>query len=123
MAEPFFQLRPFAGTVWPALPDANLSLVWHAYRELDRSQWLTPAAIEEGQVAQLRHLLTHCKATVPYYRQSLRGCDPLQVHTLADFRRLPILERRSNCRRGCNWGRRSPPRGRAASASRCGRPT
>jgi len=91
---PFFRLRtPPSG---PALPDA-CSGVWSTYLALDRSQWLDPAEIERQQLEQARSLLAHCNAHVPYYREMFRaaGIVPHAVHTMDDFRRIPLLSRRT----------------------------
>ncbi|HEV3386436.1 MAG TPA: AMP-binding protein [Gemmata sp.] len=91
----FFHLRPPAGTVWPAVPVAEVSQIWAAYRELDRTQWLGPAEIEESQLRQLGALLTHCYDSVPYYRRLLdeAGLSARSSLSMADYRRLPLLTR------------------------------
>ncbi|MBL8794330.1 MAG: hypothetical protein JNM56_10530, partial [Planctomycetia bacterium] len=43
----FFRLRTIAGNTWPPLPDSPLAQVWTAYGELDRTQWLSPAELEQ----------------------------------------------------------------------------
>jgi len=91
----FFRLQPVPSNTWPALPNGALAQVWTAYQALDRTQWLDPATIERQQLAQVRELLTHCVAHIPYYRDQLAraGIVPADVQTLADFRRLPLLNR------------------------------
>jgi phenylacetate-CoA ligase len=93
----FFRLRTIPGNAWPPLPGAEGSAVWAAYLELDRTQWLDPTELERGQLAQARTLLAHCMAHVPYYRRLLTAADivPQNIATLADFRRIPILPRRT----------------------------
>ena len=59
---PFFHLRPTLGTVWPGLPSPQAASLWSAYLELDRTQWLAPAEIEQLQLRQVRALLAHCAA-------------------------------------------------------------
>jgi phenylacetate-CoA ligase len=92
----FFHLRTVPGYHWPALPDAVFSQLWNAYLELDRLQWLGPDEIQQRQVQQLRALLTHAAAHVPYYRELLAGAQLVseRLQTLDDFRRLPLLPRR-----------------------------
>lgn len=91
----FFHLRSIPGNTWPNLPEGSLAQVWTAYRTLERTQWLEPAELEQRQFAQLRTLLAHCAAQVPYYRQlfAAAGISPAAVRTPEDFRRLPILTR------------------------------
>jgi len=95
--EPPFAWRKFPGVVWPHVPLPQASSLWAAYGELDRTQWLEPAAIVEGQLAQARVLLSHCLTQVPYYREHLRqaGIEPAGMRTPADFRRIPLLQRRT----------------------------
>jgi phenylacetate-CoA ligase len=91
----FFHLRTLPGRVWPAVPVPEVSLVWAAYQELDRTQWLTPQELEEQQLTQLRALLLHCFHQVPYYRRLLAdaGISSRPIDSLAEFRRLPLLTR------------------------------
>ena len=91
----FFQVRSLAGSVWPPIPVPEASQVWAAYRELDRTQWLTPPELEELQFRQLRALLMHCFHEVPYYRRLLTeaGMGGRPIKSFSDFRKLPILTR------------------------------
>jgi len=79
------------------MPTPEASQIWSAYLELDRTQWLDPETIEQQQLAQLRTLLGHAVRNVPYYRRLLTaaGIVPDQIRTLDDFRRIPILQRRT----------------------------
>ncbi len=93
----FFRPRTIAGNTWPSLPIPRSAQVWAAYLALDRSQWLDPAEIERQQLAQARLLLEHCRQHVPFYTQLFAeaGIVPDKVQTLADFRRIPLLSRRT----------------------------
>jgi phenylacetate-CoA ligase len=91
----FFHLRSLPGRVWPPVPLPEASMVWAAYQELDRTQWLTPQELEEHQLRQLRALLLHCFHQVPYYRRLLAeaGISSRPISSLDEFRRLPLLTR------------------------------
>lgn len=89
----FFKIRSVPGSVWPPIVHPNASLVWSAYRELDRTQWLSAAELEAGQLRQLRALLQQAALHVPYYRQVLANVGP--VESLEDFRRVPFLTRQA----------------------------
>ena len=93
----FFQLRTVPSHRWPALPDAAFARAWNAYLDLDRTQWLSPAELEEGQLRQVRTVLTHSIRNVPYYREALSaaGIVPEAIRTMDDFRRVPLLPRRT----------------------------
>jgi phenylacetate-CoA ligase len=63
--------------------------------ELEKTQWLSPEELVEGQLTQARGLLEHCERHVPYYRELLGklGLRPNSFQSLADFRRIPVLAR------------------------------
>jgi rhamnosyltransferase subunit B len=90
---PFFSLR----TPPRAAAPARAGQIWMAYRQLDRSQWLSPAELERLQLAKVRLLLKHCAQNVPYYQRELAeaGVAPEDVRTMEDFRRIPLLSRRT----------------------------
>jgi phenylacetate-CoA ligase len=80
---------------WRSAPGSAASPVWAAYQELDRTQWLSPAELEDLQLRQLRGLLRHCFDQVPYYQRLLSeaGIGARPVESLAEFRCLPLLTR------------------------------
>lgn len=92
---PFFRLRSPGGSVWPAVPMLEVSQIWAAYQELERTQWLSRSQIEELQLKQLRALLLHCFHQVPYYRRILDaiGIGARPIDGMAELRRLPLLTR------------------------------
>ena len=92
---PFFQLRQQPGTAWPPIPAPEVAQVWAAYEELGRTQWLSARKIEEMQLTQLRVLLSHCYAQVPYYRRIMTeaGLSDRPIESLEELRRLPLLTR------------------------------
>ena len=93
----FFSLRALPGQCWPSLPEPRLGQVWSAYLALGDTQWLGAAELEQHQLIQLRTLLGHCQQHVPYYRELLarRGIDCESVQSMSDFRRIPLLPRRT----------------------------
>jgi phenylacetate-CoA ligase len=111
----FFHLCTPPGQLWPPVPQPALAPVWAAYLELDRSQWLSREEIEARQLAQVRALLGHCLAFVPYYRRLLAdaGLAPSSVWTMDDFRRLPLLDRRTLQERSAELQARHLPLGMA----------
>jgi phenylacetate-CoA ligase len=90
-----FQLRSLPGTAWPPVPPPDVSQLWAAYLQLDRTQWLSADQLEQLQLRQLRVLLLHCFHEVAYYRRVLTeaGYPKRPIRSLADFRRLPLLTR------------------------------
>jgi phenylacetate-CoA ligase len=90
----FFQLRSLPGTVWPGIAFPQVSLVWNAYQELDRTQWLSADEIQKQQLRQLNALFNHVRRNVPYYAQlfeRIRLRDPIE--SLDEFRKIPRLTR------------------------------
>jgi phenylacetate-CoA ligase len=94
-AQQFFHLRTPLGSSWPKIPAPEVAQVWAAYAELERTQWLRPDEIAELQLSQLRTLLSHCYAFVPYYRRVMSevGITERPIESLAELSRLPILTR------------------------------
>lgn len=64
-------------------------------KELERSQWSTPAMIEELQERKLRSLVRHAYETVPHYHQIFRdrGLKPDDIKSISDLRKLPVISR------------------------------
>ncbi len=62
-------------------------------RQMEQSQWWTPAQLEALQVQRLQRLLSHAQAKVPYYRNLFaeRGFDAAKVGSIAELQRLPFL--------------------------------
>lgn len=116
--EPFFKLRTIPGNAWPPLPDGTVTQLWLAYQGLERSQWLEPEAIVQGQLEQVRLLLTHCVQHVPYYRDLLAqaGLVPQDIRSLEDFRRIPVLQRQSYQQHLADLEARSLPGGTVATS-------
>jgi len=63
------------------------------WRELERTQWLSPSELQALQTRRLCALLKHAYRTVPYYRRIFQaaGIGPTDVCGLDDLRRLPVL--------------------------------
>lgn len=66
-----------------------------AFRAMERSQWLSPDAMQALQVKELREFLVRIGRTVPYYRDLFaeRGFHPTQVTGISDLERLPRLDK------------------------------
>jgi phenylacetate-CoA ligase len=59
------------------------------YRRLKRTQFDPPDVIRARQLDELRRLIDHACATVPYYRRL--GLRPGDIRTLADLHAVPML--------------------------------
>src|SRR5436190_19042026 len=101
------QVRNIPGVGWPGIPRGEVSQLWAMFLELGRTQWLSPQAVKEGQLAQVRTLLEHCIQHVPYYQETLGTAD---VRTMDDFRRLPVLQRRTYQEQFARFQARALPR-------------
>tara|TARA_R110000772_G_scaffold129051_4_gene237013 strand:- start:28003 stop:29355 length:1353 start_codon:yes stop_codon:yes gene_type:complete len=65
------------------------------HRALEKSQWLSPQALAELQLDNLRRFLTRIEQTVPYYRDLFQALEinPGQVSSLEELQRLPLLDK------------------------------
>jgi len=90
-----FYLSSIPGDVWPGIPRSEVSQLWTMFLELERTQWLDPIAILDGQLAQIRSLLAHASQHVPHYQHMMRHSNlkPDDVRTLEDFQRIPFVTR------------------------------
>lgn len=68
---------------------------FHYWRELERTQWMPPAELEQLQFQALQRLLAHAYDTCPYYREAWqqRGLEPGDLKAPADFSRWPVIDR------------------------------
>jgi len=62
---------------------------------LEQSQWLPREQVEQQNLVQLRDLLTHCQAHVPFYRDAMKqsGFGPGDLLSIADINALPIISK------------------------------
>jgi phenylacetate-CoA ligase len=69
--------------------------VYRYGRLLGASQWFDREALDRLKAANLRALLVHAAASVPYYRELFRSLrfDARAVKSLADLEALPVLTR------------------------------
>ncbi len=109
----FFHLRARPGAAWPRIPAPEVAPVWAAYRELDRTQWLAPDQIAAFQLTQLRSLLDHCAANVPFYHEVLKaaGLADRPIESLEQLRRIPLMTRRIFQEHAAELTARSLPQG------------
>ena len=64
--------------------------------QLGQSQWLPADRLRQHQLRQLRELLIHAYATVPFYQRRFEaaGFRTERTTTFEEFFRLPLLSRR-----------------------------
>lgn len=95
MSKPLFRLRSIPQCTWPPVPPPITSSLWTAYLHLDRTQWLDAGTLEREQLKQVRTLLSHCQAHVPYYRSlfSAKRIAAESIQSLDEFRKIPLLRR------------------------------
>jgi phenylacetate-CoA ligase len=77
----------------PTLDVIRGTHVMRCLRELERSQWYSPKAIEELQSDRLQQTIVHAYEHVPYYRQLLkeRSLTPKDIVEASDLAKLPVL--------------------------------
>jgi len=82
------------GIEWPALPHVWQSAILSLLFQFERSQWWSPKSLEARQYRQLVHLLAHASASVPFYRERLRGLRLTDGRLAPEaWRALPFLTR------------------------------
>ncbi|MCV2368738.1 phenylacetate--CoA ligase family protein [Roseateles oligotrophus] len=64
-------------------------------KRLERSQWLSPAALTDEQLNRLRAFLSQVGRSVPYYRSlfEAHGFDPQGLSSVAELAHLPLLDK------------------------------
>ncbi len=84
------------GIGWPAIVSPAGATSLALLMQFGESERLPPAELRARQFAQLRRLLGHAQATVPYWSATLAaaGLDASVPLTEAVWRRLPLLTRR-----------------------------
>lgn len=68
----------------------------HRYlKQLETSQWFSPAALEGLQKNKLRDLIKHAYDTVPHYHRMFRdrNLKPEDIKNINDLRKLPVISR------------------------------
>ena len=81
---------------WPALNVGLGAELMAVQRQYDASQWWPLETLLAEQFRQLRHLVAHAAAHIPFHRERLHaaGIDPAQPITPESWARLPVLTRR-----------------------------
>jgi phenylacetate-CoA ligase len=75
------------------------------YLDLKETEWLSRDDLEALQLHKLQRLLQHAYVHVPFYRDAMRaaGVHPLEMNSLDDIRRLPLLSK-DDVRRNLYFG-------------------
>jgi phenylacetate-CoA ligase len=87
--------RTLTGASWPGLTTGGNAQILALYQRLRETEWLDPDEIVQGQLQQLRTLIAHASAHVPFYRETYgrAGIAAADIRTMADVRRLPLLDK------------------------------
>jgi phenylacetate-CoA ligase len=77
---------------------------WRHRRWLEQTQWLSRDQLEEIQIEQLRSLVKHCYATVPFYTRLMDEYDikPHSIRSLDDMDQFPILNKQEVIKAGAS---------------------
>ena len=92
-ALPFSTVIPEIG--WPAVPTMAGQMTLALQFQLQRTQWWTAEVLAGHQFRQLRELVGHAVASVPFYRAHMPRARIFAVGgvTPVSFARWPILTR------------------------------
>lgn len=82
------------GVVWPAVPGQQGLFLTALLAQLEQSQWLSAAEIEQAQMRQLRALIDHARLHSRFHAERLAGFHPDHDHGLRDcLSALPLMRR------------------------------
>jgi phenylacetate-CoA ligase len=82
------------GVVWPAVPGQQGLLLAALLTQLEQSQWLPVAAIEQAQMRQLRALIDHAQRYSSFHAERLAGFRPPQAQGLQEcLSAIPLMHR------------------------------
>jgi phenylacetate-CoA ligase len=90
-------LSRLSGVSFPAIADGHGAMQLALQYQLDASQWWSAERLQSQQFEQVRALLVHANATVPYYQQ-LFARHGVQIPQRVDaefFRQIPISSRQA----------------------------
>ncbi|MGD9538140.1 MAG: phenylacetate--CoA ligase family protein [Alphaproteobacteria bacterium] len=84
------------GIAWPPVQRGTAAALAALLHQLDATQWLPQAEVEQPQLAQLRVLAEHAAKYAPHVAMRLRaaGLSPSELGSMAGLRALPVLTRR-----------------------------
>lgn len=83
-----------SGVAWPAVPGQQGLLLAALLTQLEQSQWLPPAAIEQAQMRQLRLLIEHAQRHSQFHAERLAGFRPDQMQGLQEcLAAIPLMRR------------------------------
>lgn len=95
MAAPFSINSTVDGIAWPGIPAPNGASLLAVLFQLEQTQWWEPEELLRAQREQLKALLAHARAHVPFYRERLhhfRGLFDAESW-LETWRQIPPLSR------------------------------
>ena len=81
-----------AGLAWPAVPGQQGLLLATLLAQMEQSQWMPAAAIEQAQMIQLRLLVEHARRHSRFYAERLAGFHPERASGLQEcMAAIPLL--------------------------------
>jgi phenylacetate-CoA ligase len=116
---PAVEAETIPGLVWPALPEREDAGVLALRFQLERSQWWPESRLRAAQLRQLKLLLDHAVATVPFYRETLphAGYEPGRPLTEEIWSSLPVIRREHIVAAGSHIHSEQIPAAHGATAS------
>lgn len=83
----------FPGLAWPALPGQQGLLLTTLLAQFEQSQWHSPAAIEQGQLRQLRLLIEHARRHSRFHAPRLAGARTDAASLRECLASIPLMRR------------------------------
>ena len=96
------------GVAWPAVPGQQGLFLAALLTQLEQSQWLPAAAIEQAQMRQLCMLIEHVQRHSRFHAERLVGFRPSQAMDLQEcLSAIPLMRRAdlqsSRAEIDCDW--------------------
>lgn len=87
-----FYTKLVSGALFPLHERLKGHSTVSALRSMERSQWLSPAELQQLQILRLRDFLVRIGSDVPYYRDLFKSLnfEPAGLESLKDLQRLPL---------------------------------
>ena len=85
--------RLVTATLFPLHEKLKGHSTMQVFREMERSQWLTSAELQQLQLSRLRQFLGDIAVHVPYFKGLFEDLEfePDAIESLADLQRLPLM--------------------------------
>ena len=92
-----FHVHTIPGVAWPPVPRGEVSQMWAMFSSWNAASGCRRPPLSRDRLGTGPGPADRTRQHVPYYQEvfSGAGIDPESIRTLEDFRRIPVLQRRT----------------------------